>query len=59
MQEDIENKSLTKGCMFRRNRYLVDNSDVLLAAYDGQAGGTAMTCEYARQNGVQVQSRRA
>ena len=44
----------TKGCMFRRNRYLVDNSDVLLAAYDGQAGGTAMTCEYARQNGVQV-----
>lgn len=25
----------TKACVFRRNRYLVDNADLLLAAYDG------------------------
>ena len=25
----------TQGCLFRRNRYLVDNADLLLAAYDG------------------------
>jgi uncharacterized phage-like protein YoqJ len=44
----------TKGCMFRRNRYLVDNADLLLAAFDGQPGGTAMTCEYAMKNGISV-----
>lgn len=44
----------TKSCMFARNRYLVDNADLLLAAYDGQPGGTKMTVKYARQIGVQV-----
>lgn len=44
----------TKACMFRRNRYLVDNADLLLAAYDGQPGGTAMTCDYAREVGVPI-----
>ena len=33
----------TRGCLFRRNRYLVDTADLLLAAYNGQPGGTAMT----------------
>lgn len=46
----------TKGCLFRRNRYLVDNADLLLAAYDGQPGGTAMTCAYALQTGVPIQT---
>ena len=44
----------TKSCMFARNRYLVDNADLLLAAYDGQPGGTQMTVRYAKQAGVQV-----
>ncbi len=44
----------TKSTMYRRNRYLVDNADLVLAAYDGQAGGTAMTCEYARRIGIPV-----
>ena len=40
--------------MFRRNHYLVDNADLLLAAYDGQPGGTAMTCKLARRYDVPV-----
>ncbi len=44
----------TKSCMFVRNRYLVDNADLLLAAYDGQPGGTEMTIRYARKMGIQV-----
>ena len=44
----------TKACMFRRNRDLIDNADLLLAAFDGQPGGTAMTCEYAWEVGVQI-----
>ena len=48
-------RSFDKGCMFRRNRYLVDNADMLLAAYDGVSrGGTAMTVDYARKSGVKV-----
>lgn len=41
-------------CMSRRNRYLVDNCDMLLACYDGKSGGTAMTVEYAMRSGVDV-----
>lgn len=48
-------REYTKACMFRRNRYLVENADLLLAAYDGQPGGTAMTCEYARELGIPIQ----
>jgi len=44
----------TRSCMFRRNRYMVDNADLLLAAYDGQPGGTAMTVEYAKNTGTPV-----
>ena len=44
-----------KGCMFRRNRYLVDHSDLVLAAYDGcSGGGTAMTLDYAHKTGKKV-----
>ena len=44
----------SKSSIFARNRYLVDNADMLLAAYDGQPGGTEMTIRYARQMGIQV-----
>ena len=44
----------TSGSMFARNRYMVNSCSVLLAAYDGQPGGTAMTIDYARRNGKQV-----
>lgn len=44
----------TRNCMFLRNRYLVTNADLLVAAFDGQEGGTKMTVEMARREGVQV-----
>ena len=44
----------TKNCFFLRNRYLVQQADLLLACYDGQEGGTKMTVEYARQIGCPV-----
>ena len=44
-----------KSCMFRRNRYLVDNADLMLAAYHkGSSGGTAMTVDYAHKKQVEV-----
>lgn len=39
----------TPRCMFARNHYLVANCDLLVAAYDGQPGGTAMTIAMARE----------
>lgn len=51
----IISREYTKSCMFRRNRYLVENADMLLAVYDGQPGGTAMTIQYAKELGLQIQ----
>lgn len=45
----------TRDCFHRRNRYMVDNADKLLALYSGGAtGGTAYTVQYARQKNKEV-----
>ena len=44
----------TRGCLFRRNCYLVDNCDLLMAAYDGQPGGTAQAVSYARSRSREI-----
>ena len=43
-----------RNCVFHRNRYMVDNADILLACYSGGAGGTGMTVQYARRTGIPV-----
>lgn len=42
------------GCMFKRNRHLVDYSSVCVAYLTQKTGGTAYTVRYAGQNGVRV-----
>lgn len=42
------------GCMFTRNRYMVDRADLLLAYFVENSGGTAYTVKYARSRGVEV-----
>ena len=45
----------TRDCMFRRNRFLVDGAQLVIAYYDGRpTGGTAYTVRYARKKGVPV-----
>ena len=49
-QSDLETlvqDRYTKGCMLRRNRYMVDHSALVIAVYDGTPGGTRRTLEYA------------
>lgn len=41
-------------CMGVRNRYMVDNSSLLIAVFDGQPGGTGYTLEYAKERGIDV-----
>ena len=40
--------------MSRRNRYMVDASSVLIAAYDGKPGGTMSTLLYAIRRGIEI-----
>ena len=44
----------TSDCMMRRNRYMVDRSQILLACYDGRPGGTMNTILYAQRSGLRV-----
>ncbi len=47
-------KDYTADCMMRRNRYMVDNSSVLIAAYGGKPGGTMNTLLYALRHGLEI-----
>ena len=44
----------TPDCMMDRNRYMVDNSDVLVAVYNGSPGGTQSTMLYAMRRGLEI-----
>lgn len=41
----------TKGCMFARDRYLVDNSDLIVCFLRKKMGGTYYTVNYAKKSG--------
>ena len=43
-----------EGCLWERNRTMVDASSHLVAVWGGGAGGTKQTVEYARKKGLRV-----
>ena len=52
----ITSEQYNRGCFFTRNRYMVDNADVVVCAFNGQRGGTAYTVNYAlKQNKIVIQ----
>lgn len=42
------------GSMYKRNRYMVDRSSLVIAAFNGSAGGTRYTCKYAKAKGIKI-----
>ena len=42
------------GCLLRRNRYMADGADAVLAYCKTEKGGTAYTVHYAQKNGIPV-----
>ncbi len=44
----------TPTCMMERNRYMVDHSSLVIAVFDGRAGGTRNTIRYAAARGVEI-----
>lgn len=45
-----------KGCMQRRNRFMVDNADMVLAYHDGSEGGTKNCVDYAKSVGAVIEN---
>lgn len=45
----VTNGPFTPSCMEDRNHWMVDNSDAVIAVWDGKSGGTANCIRYARQ----------
>ena len=52
--ETMVQRQYDKGCMQRRNRYMVDRSARLIAVYDGLLGGTMYTINYAMNREVET-----
>lgn len=44
----------SRGCMMNRNRYMVDNSDVVIAVWNGEKSGTGNTVRYAKKCGKKI-----
>ena len=52
--QTLVQQTYTRDCMMRRNRYMVDHSNVLIAAYGGEKGGTMNTMLYAMRRGLNI-----
>lgn len=50
----IFSKTYSEGCMHRRDRYLVDNCDVLVSFLRKKSGGTYYTVKYALSAGKKI-----
>jgi len=51
----ISNDEYKKGCMLKRNKYMVDNADIVIAIWTGKSrSGTAQTIRYANLKKVPV-----
>ena len=44
----------TAGCYQKRNRYLVDNADIIITYFNGKSGGTKQTIDYATKNKKEI-----
>lgn len=43
-----------KGCFMTRNKWMVDHSNLVIAIFNGEKGGTKNTIDYARKQGIEV-----
>lgn len=52
--ETVVQRKYDRWCMHRRDRYIVDRSSAILAAYNGTSGGTLYTLNYAVGKGLDI-----
>ena len=53
-QVEIVNLRYHRGCFQQRNEWMVDNSNAVMAVFNGSGGGTKNTIEYANRKSVKV-----
>ena len=53
-QRTLVSEQYTHDCMMKRNRYMVDQSRMLIAASNGQPGGAENTIRYAKRKGLEI-----
>lgn len=53
-KETLLQSRYTPDCMERRNRYMVDHADYIIAVWDGNPSGTGNTVKYAQRQGKPV-----
>lgn len=52
--ETMLQHNYTPDCMEKRNRYMVDKSDYIIAVWDGTPSGTGNTVKYAENKGKRI-----
>ena len=50
----VSKEEYTSWCMQKRNEYMVDNTDMVIAVWDGSAGGTKNCVDYALSKNMDV-----
>ena len=53
-QETMLQRQYTPDCLRKRNRYMVDHADIVLAVWNGSPSGTGQTVWYAGETGKPV-----
>ncbi|NLB29630.1 MAG: DUF1273 domain-containing protein [Clostridiales bacterium] len=53
-RETLISMRYTKDCMRRRNKFMVDNSALIITVFDGRPGGTMATRRYAISKGLEI-----
>ena len=53
-KETLLQQRYTPDCMHKRNRYMVDQADYIIAVWNGKPSGTGKTVQYAQQQGKPV-----
>ena len=47
-------KTYHKGCMQERNKFMIENSSLVIALFNGQSGGTERTLEFAKLKSLKI-----
>ena len=50
----VSSKEYFNGCMQKRNKYMIDNSSLLIAIFNGRYGGTKNTIDYAKMKNLSI-----
>lgn len=51
----IYDKYIGIECMHERNQYMINNSSLVIALFNGKAGGTKATLEYAKEQDLEIE----